>query len=186
MVVAGRAAILQGSTFSVVRPQASGERTLPQVRIVDVGANTGLETPDWKYLEHKVEWQIRKAWQYGCRHAWCSIAKHFEQCLTLFGGVPTVGRGFEVIDGKRVLKLSNGIAFQNLGKDEGAVVLEIKSGQLHTCNDTTAEFLAALDGKRDLDAVVAALEQKFDVDFAVLQADLAVLAHRLITQGIIV
>lgn len=91
-----------------------------------------------------------------------------------------------MIDGNRVLRLSNGVSFQNLGEGEGAVVLEIKSGQLHTCNDTTAEFLAALNGTRDFDAVVAVLEQKFDVDLAVLQADLSDLAQRLISQGIIV
>ncbi len=91
-----------------------------------------------------------------------------------------------MIEGTRVLRLSKGIAFQNLGHGEGAVVLEIESGQLHTCNDTTAEFLAALDGTRDFDAAVADLEQKFDADLDVLRADLAALAERLIAQGIIV
>lgn len=93
--------------------------------------------------------------------------------------------GDKVIEGTRVLKLATGVSVQNLGKGEGAVVLEIASGQLHTCNDTTAEFLAALDGNRDFDAVVARLEQKFEVDPAVLRADLSTLATQLIAQSII-
>ena len=56
-----------------------------------------------------------------------------------------------MIDGLKVFTLSPHVSFQKLGQGEGAVVLTLHSGQLHTCNDTTAAFLSALDGKRTFD-----------------------------------
>jgi pyrroloquinoline quinone biosynthesis protein D len=91
-----------------------------------------------------------------------------------------------VINGLRVFSLSGNVSFQRLGKGEGAVVLAIDTGQLHTCNDTTAAFLAALDGKRTFDMVVAELEKEFEVEREELRADLAALAARLIDEGVIV
>ena len=46
-----------------------------------------------------------------------------------------------MIDDHRVFSLTKGVALQVLGADEGAVVLTVESGQLFTCNDTTAKFL---------------------------------------------
>jgi pyrroloquinoline quinone biosynthesis protein D len=91
-----------------------------------------------------------------------------------------------VIDGLRVFSLSTNVSFQKLGTGEGAVVLTLRSGQLHTCNDTTTAFLSALDGKRTFDAVVDLLEQEFEVDREELRADLDALASRLLHEGIIV
>lgn len=93
-----------------------------------------------------------------------------------------------MIKSNRVLKLADSISFQKLGDDDGdgAVVLEVKSGQLHTCNDTTAEFLAALDGNRTFAMVVDQLEGTFEVDREVLTSDLAELAKTLEAQQVIV
>jgi coenzyme PQQ synthesis protein D (PqqD) len=91
-----------------------------------------------------------------------------------------------VIDGLRVFSLSRNVSFQTLGEGEGAVVLTINTGQLHTCNDTTAAFLSALDGRRTFDMVVVELENMFEVEPKELRADLAALAVRLIGEGVIV
>jgi pyrroloquinoline quinone biosynthesis protein D len=91
-----------------------------------------------------------------------------------------------MIDGSRVYALSRNCSFQSLGEGEGGVVLALDTGQLHTCNDTTAAFLAALDGKRTFDMAVAELEQQFDVEAAELRADLCSMAERLVAEGVIV
>lgn len=91
-----------------------------------------------------------------------------------------------MIDPNRIFKLADGISMQNLGEGEGAVVLEIASGQLHTCNDTSAEFLGALDGRRRFSEVVDILESKFDVGREELEQDIAALAQQLIAQRVII
>ena len=91
-----------------------------------------------------------------------------------------------MIDGSRLFSLSRKVSFQRLGDGEGAVLLAIDTGQLHTCNDTTAAFLTALDGTRTFDRVVAELEKEFEVGHEELRADLDALAARLVDEGIIV
>ena len=91
-----------------------------------------------------------------------------------------------MIDGLRVFSLSPHVSFQKLGTGEGAVVLTLHSGQLHTCNDTTAAFLSVLDGKRTFDMVTALLEQEFEVAREELRGDLDALASRLLQEGVIV
>ena len=90
-----------------------------------------------------------------------------------------------MIDGSRILSLADTVSFQNMGEGEGAVVLQLSTGQLHTCNDTTSEFLTALDGNRTFELVVDELLNKFDVEPAVLRADLSELAERLLSEGVI-
>lgn len=91
-----------------------------------------------------------------------------------------------MIDGLRIFSLSPHVSFQKLGTGEGAVVLTLRSGQLHTCNDTTAAFLSALDGKRTFDMVTDLLEQQFEVEREELRADLDALAAHLLQEGVIV
>jgi hypothetical protein len=91
-----------------------------------------------------------------------------------------------VIEGSRVFSLSRNVSLQKLGEGQGAVVLTIDSGQLHTCNDTAAAFLSALDGRRTFDMVVNELESEFEVETMELRADLAALAVRLVHEGVIV
>ena len=57
-------------------------------------------------------------------------------------------KGDSMIEESRVFKLSPTTTIQDLGDGEGAVILELDTGQLHTCNDTTATFLAHVDGSR--------------------------------------
>ena len=91
-----------------------------------------------------------------------------------------------MIEGKRIFTMSSNTSIQGLGGGEGAVVLAVDTGQLHTCNDTTAAFLTALDGKRTFDLAVAELQKQFDVDHDELRADLTEIAAQLLDEGIIV
>ena len=89
------------------------------------------------------------------------------------------------MESSRVFALSETISLQNLGESEGAVLLFIDTGQLYTCNDTTAAFLAAVDGKRTLAQIVAQLEDHFEVAHEELSKDLATLATELFKEGIL-
>jgi hypothetical protein len=91
-----------------------------------------------------------------------------------------------MIDDGRILSLAKGVALQNLGANEGAVVLTIESGQLYTCNDTTAQFLVAIDGNRTFNQIVLELGNVYDVSQEELKADLNEIADQLIADGIIV
>jgi hypothetical protein len=85
-----------------------------------------------------------------------------------------------------VWALHENTSFQPLGDGEGGVLLDTVSGQLFTCNDTTAAFLSAVDGERDFAGILTALEKVFEVDAAVLQGDMAELADQLAAEGLIV
>ncbi len=91
-----------------------------------------------------------------------------------------------MINDDKVFALSKSVSFQPLGRDEGAVILLIDSGEIFTCNDTTSAFLRAIDGERTFQSSIGILAEQFEVDPPVLRADLERLAADLIEQGIIV
>jgi len=68
---------------------------------------------------------------------------------------------------------------------DGAVVLLARSGQLYTCNGTTEAFLEKVDGRRDLEAIVALLAAEFEVDEQELREDMTALAAELLSEGIL-
>jgi len=84
-----------------------------------------------------------------------------------------------------VFALADGISYQPLGRGEGAVVLVVGSGQLYTCNDTTAAFLNVLDGTRTFGEAVDALHRLYDVPRDELRQDLVELANSLIEDGVL-
>lgn len=90
-----------------------------------------------------------------------------------------------MIDDATVLRLSPQATFRPLGEGEGAVVLRFDSGQLFSCNDTTVAFLQAIDGKTSFSAAVDAVHAEFEVERAVLRADLAGLAAQLVEEGLV-
>lgn len=85
----------------------------------------------------------------------------------------------------RVFSLNDGVSFQPLGNEEGAVVLVIESGQLFTCNATTAKFLDAIDGTRTFGQVVDEVNTAFDVPRDELHKDLSTMAEQLVAEGLI-
>ena len=90
-----------------------------------------------------------------------------------------------MIDGTTILKVSEKVSFRHLGPGEGAVVLTFDTGQLHTCNDSTAAFLGLLDGQCTFDIAVEKMSETFDVGHELLKADLNELVGELLRAGII-
>ena len=90
-----------------------------------------------------------------------------------------------MIDESRILDMNEGISRQILGAGEGAVVLTIATGQLYTCNDTTAQFLDSIDGKRTFGEIIDALGRSYGAPRDQLRTDFSELAEQLITDGII-
>lgn len=84
-----------------------------------------------------------------------------------------------------VCALAEGISHQPLGQGEGAVVLVVGSGQLYTCNDTTAAFLSVLDGQRTFGEAVDELHRLYDVPRDQLRQDLSELADNLLADGVL-
>jgi pyrroloquinoline quinone biosynthesis protein D len=91
-----------------------------------------------------------------------------------------------MITPETMLKLSSDITFRSLGAGQGAVIVETKTGQLYSCNDTTTAFLEAIDGERSFKDVVDELHGIFDVDRGVLESDLSAIAANLRDSGLIV
>jgi hypothetical protein len=90
------------------------------------------------------------------------------------------------IEPQSTLKLSPDVTFRSLGDGQGAVVVETKTGLLFSCNDTTTALLDAIDGKRSFKEIVDRLHGTFEVDRAVLEADLKGIVGELLDSGLIV
>jgi hypothetical protein len=84
------------------------------------------------------------------------------------------------------LQLASQISLQELGADEGGVVLRLDSGELYTVNDTTLAFLRELDGTRTIADVARRMIEVFDVDEATLVVDLTDIASELMRESVVV
>jgi hypothetical protein len=85
----------------------------------------------------------------------------------------------------RVLSLCDGVSFQGLGDEEGAIVLIADTGQLYTCNTTTAKFLTLLDGNRTFAQLIDEVSSVYEVSREELYQDLSAMADKLIAEGLI-
>ncbi|MDK1032189.1 MAG: PqqD family protein [Planctomycetia bacterium] len=83
------------------------------------------------------------------------------------------------------LSLADDVAYQSMGTGQETALLSLNSGYLFTCNETSAAFVSALDGKRTLGEVVDILFQRFDVSREKLCGDLKALAERLIHEELV-
>lgn len=83
------------------------------------------------------------------------------------------------------LQLSPNVAFRPLGNGESAVLVQTKTGQLYTCNETTTAFLQAMDGRRSVGAIIEDLQNIFDVESDVLTNDISRIAAELMENGLI-
>jgi len=84
----------------------------------------------------------------------------------------------------QVFRLADDVTFERV--PDGAVVLVFGDGQLYSCNDTSAAFLAAVDGAKTLGEVAAVLADEFEAPLEVLVSDLGELAGQMQAEGIIV
>lgn len=90
-----------------------------------------------------------------------------------------------MIQPDQMINLAEGISVQHLGEDEGAVVLMLASGQLYTCNDTTAEVLRTVARNATFAEIVAALFAQFEVGEEELRQDVAAILDELAREGIV-
>ncbi len=83
------------------------------------------------------------------------------------------------------LKLGEDVTFQGLGDGQETVILSLSSGYLYTCNDTTAAFLSAVDGRRTVAQIIDQLLEQYDVDRQKLKADLLGIADKLLEEKLL-
>ena len=82
-------------------------------------------------------------------------------------------------------KVSDGVTYQSMGPEAETVLLSLDSGYLFTCNDTTAAFLGALDGRRTFAQIVDLLVGEYHVEPEELRRDLSELAGHLVQEKLI-
>jgi hypothetical protein len=90
-----------------------------------------------------------------------------------------------VLTDSKVLALRDGVSFQPLGNADGAILLIVETGQLYTCNITTARFLSAVDGVRNFAQVVDEVSGDFEVSRDELHQDLSQIAEVLVSEGLL-
>ncbi len=83
------------------------------------------------------------------------------------------------------LSLGENLTLQDLGGDDGGVVLNLVSGEMYTLNDTGLAFLSRVDGEATIDAIAAQMLEEYDVEADVLAADLVELAAELHAEGLV-
>ncbi|MGE4545238.1 MAG: PqqD family protein [Pedobacter sp.] len=84
-----------------------------------------------------------------------------------------------------VISLSQDATYQDMGENEPAVILQLSTGRLFTCNLTTRCFLDLLSGPCSLGDAVDQLLKTFDVPREKLERDLIKLAGQLLAAGLI-
>jgi len=82
-------------------------------------------------------------------------------------------------------RLVSDVTHQSMGPGADTVILSLASGWVYTCNATTADFLAAVDGVRTFGQIVAELTAVYDAPAETIRADLADLAQRLATEKLL-
>ena len=83
------------------------------------------------------------------------------------------------------LSMADGVTNETLGPGQDTVVLSLQSGYLYKCNETTAAFLKALDGRRTFAQVVDLLLEQFEAPRNTLHRDLSALAEKLLAEKLI-
>ena len=84
-----------------------------------------------------------------------------------------------------MITLNEGMSVQDLGENEGAVVLSVATGQLFTCNDTTADVLRAAQQGTSFDTLITRLLGIYEVEEAELRSDIAAILRQLADEGIV-
>jgi hypothetical protein len=85
-----------------------------------------------------------------------------------------------------LLRLASDVSHQSLGADEDTVILAFRTGTLYTCNQTAADFLSAVDGRRTFAQIVEKLHATYDAPKDKLRQDLLALAERMTREGLLV
>ncbi len=91
-----------------------------------------------------------------------------------------------MVDETTLLRRADDVTYQSFGPGEDAVILCLRTGQLHTCNETMRAFLDILDKPRTFGESLDRLYDQYTVSRERLHADFIRLAERLIQEGILV
>jgi len=89
------------------------------------------------------------------------------------------------LDQTAILRLSTDVTVQELGGSEGGVVLNLKSGEMYTVNETAIAFLQSLNGEISIAQAAEKIVNDFEVTRDVLIADLIELSNQLRHEGLI-
>lgn len=80
---------------------------------------------------------------------------------------------------KTCLAMVEDVTLQALGLGEGGVLLNMKTGEMFSINDTTFEFLSRLDGIKSVSDITDDLLNIFEVNRKTLAADILEIAEEL-------
>ena len=92
----------------------------------------------------------------------------------------------DVITSATQLVLGENVALQDLGDEEGGVLLKLDSGEMYTVNETTLAFLQEIDGERSIGDIIERMMAMFDVDQETLSGDVAEIAEELMGESLVV
>lgn len=84
------------------------------------------------------------------------------------------------------LQLPSDLAHQSMGPCEDTVILSFNSGTLYTCNETTAAFLSAVDGRRTFGQILDRLEHTYDVPREKLHTDMTALVKHMVEEELLI
>ena len=90
-----------------------------------------------------------------------------------------------MISNTAILQLQPDVTWQDMGENEPAVILQLTTGQLFTCNLTTRRFLELMDGRRSFSELVDPLHAQIEVERDRLEQDLGDLSSRLVEAALI-
>lgn len=88
------------------------------------------------------------------------------------------------VDGAAVPALSEIAEVQPF--DDGAVILNTRSGQLYSCNHVTLAFLDLVDGERSIAAISALIAEDYEQPVAEVESDLIEVNTELVAEGLVV
>jgi len=91
-----------------------------------------------------------------------------------------------MVDETTLLRRADDVTYQSFGPGEDTVILCLRTGQLHTCNETTRALLDILDRPCTFGESLDRLYGQYTVSREKLHADLIRLTERLIQEGILV
>lgn len=65
----------------------------------------------------------------------------------------------------------------------GGVLLDTRSGQIYSCNDTAGDFLSRVDGTRSIAQISDEMARDYEADGAAICADMTELVATLVDEG---
>lgn len=84
-----------------------------------------------------------------------------------------------------VLCAASEVSYQDLGEEEGGVVLQMDTGEMYTINDTALSFLKLVDGKRSIVAIKSEMLKEYEVAADELESDLIEIAQQLLADKLL-